>query len=671
MPIESADVPVQGESHDLEPDDEAKYDDVSVITAVTPIDLWPESSPVVEPSTSVVEPIDVGSQQRFSRYGRPIKPVVFSNADYERADQSTVKRLGLFGDTTESEQSTSDLITGAVINGENVQCYAGDTNVSGLGPEPTTLAQAMQSSEREEWRKAYQQEMESHRQFRTWDVVPIKSSVKPIPCRLVFKRKLDSTNNIAKFKCRLVIKGFKQKFGIDYTDTASPVAKWKSLRTVIAYCAETGMVIEQADFNNAFLHAKMDSEVFMEAPPGVKLPPNHACRLNLALYGLKQAPLRWNKEIDNKLIKLGYTALTSDPCVYIKLTSGGRRIIICLYVDDTIRCYSLADREIMRSDFDSLAKDYSIKDLGEVKWLLNVAVTRNQDERTIKLDQSAMITRLLEDYNMEQCKSASTPSFVPELTTEETGEFLDGKHINKYQSLVGALLYLANVTRFDIAFAVGQLTRFTSKPCAMHWTAALHVLRYLSGTVDLGIVFGGSQRQRAVLVNDGPNQEIIKSPLVVYSDANWGSDRIDRRSVTGTLVMFNSAPVVWRSVRQKTVALSTCEAEYMALSVGVTEAIFFRTFLRELLGIELCVPICVDNSAAISVAKSDCLHAKTKHIDLRHHHSRQSVSDGLVSVKWVPSGRQCADVLTKGLSVGIFKPLVQAIAVGNSKFFVP
>ena len=173
-----------------------------------------------------------------------------------------------------------------------------------------------------------------------------------------------------------------------------------------------------------------------------------------------------------------------------------------------------------------------------------------------------------------------------------------------------------------------------SNPSIEHFYACDVVFRYLSGTCDLGLVFGGGDLE-----------------LQGYCDANWGEDLEDRRSITGYVFVLNNAPVSWCTQKQPTVALSTQEAEYMSLSSACRELVWLRALLAEL-GIvySSAIPLYNDNAAAIALARDPVQHRRNKHIDIRHHYIRELVRSKVVDIEWLSGKELVADFLTKPLA---------------------
>jgi hypothetical protein len=230
-----------------------------------------------------------------------------------------------------------------------------------------------------------------------------------------------------------------------------------------------------------------------------------------------------------------------------------------------------------------------------------------------------------------------------------------------YRSIVGGLRYLVH-TRPDIAFAMGYVSRFMEDLREDHWTAVKWLLRYIKGTVDQGIVFakiGGSRLQ-----------------LTVFSDVDMAEDIDGRRSTSGVLVFLGSALISWLSLKQKVVALSTCEAKYVAAGTAAYQVVWLHRLLGELTGVEVYLPaLMVDNQPAIALAKNLVRHDQRKHKNVKFHFLRDCVDGGQIVIEFVETGRQLADVLTKPLGRLRFTELkeligmegVQGLAVGLGK----
>jgi hypothetical protein len=235
---------------------------------------------------------------------------------------------------------------------------------------------------------------------------------------------------------------------------------------------------------------------------------------------------------------------------------------------------------------------------------------------------------------MENVKSVRQP-LPPGIELVTNPNQCDSKFRTTYQQLIGTLLYITLGSRPDIAYAVTKLSQFCSNPSDVHLQGAKHVLRYLAHTSSYKITYKGDS-------NAG---------LIGYSDSDWAQDREDRHSVTGFVFFMASGPVCWNSRRQDTVALSSTEAEYMALTETSRQCAWMRTFQKEI-GFQPMnpTPICSDNLGAIHLASNPIQERRSKHIDTRHHFVREFVEKGSASLYWVEGKHQVADILTKNLA---------------------
>jgi hypothetical protein len=270
-------------------------------------------------------------------------------------------------------------------------------------------------------------------------------------------------------------------------------------------------------------------------------------------------------------------------------------------------------------------------DMGVAKRYTGIEIEYN-DDGSIKIHQESYIRELLKRHGMEDCNPVSTPS-DPSIKLTKTTDVDNPVNSTEYASITGGLMFGACVTRPDIMHATTQCSAYNANPCSRHLMAAKRILRYLAGTSDLGITYRPPT-----------------SDPEVFSDSDYAGNEDTRRSTTGCVVMFNGGAVIWQSRRQPTVALSTTEAEYMALTEAAKEVKWIRTFLAELgYGSTRSTVVNTDNQGALALAKNPVSHARSKHIDIRHHFIRESIADKSVWLQYVPTDDMTADSLTKAL----------------------
>jgi hypothetical protein len=284
-------------------------------------------------------------------------------------------------------------------------------------------------------------------------------------------------------------------------------------------------------------------------------------------------------------------------------------------------------------------------------------VERNRLARTLKLTQAAHAAEAGELCGLTsgECKGRTTPlSKDQQLTKAGPGQELREAEAQLYRSLVGKLMWMANGTRPDIQQAVSTLARYMSRPSDLHLRAAKSTLRYVMGTPSFGLVYRASSSS----CNTGPGA------LEGFGDADFAGDLDSRRSTTGFVFLLNGAAISWQSRLQKTVAVSTAEAEYMAAGAAVKEALWLRKLLSEALGgAPNCVPLWSDNQAALKLLKDAGSQNKTKHIDVLHHFARERVARGEVSFAYIPTAHMIADCMTKPLPEKMFVTLRDAMCM--------
>ena len=251
------------------------------------------------------------------------------------------------------------------------------------------------------------------------------------------------------------------------------------------------------------------------------------------------------------------------------------------------------------------------------------------------MDQTDYLKEKLIKFQMDKCKPRTTPCELAGYTDENAAPF---ENITLYREMVGSLIYATTCTRPDLCWTVSKLSQHLSNPTETHFTMLKHVLRYIAGTVDYRLTFRKSQNLK----------------LIAYSDADWASSP-DRRSTTGYYFSLSpSGPALsWKTKKQPTVALSSCESEYMALCAAAKEAIFLQNVLDDIgkvVGMS-CerrpVTIFEDNQGALALAKNPVHHERSKHIDIRYHFTRECVLNKQIEITYVQSENNVADIMTK------------------------
>lgn len=500
---------------------------------------------------------------------------------------------------------------------------------------PSCYQEAITSVDSQKWKGAIVEELNSHKKNHTWDIVSLPTGYKPIKCKWVFKVKQNSDGTSERYKARLVAKGCSQREGIDYTETFSPVVRYDTLRVLIALATLYNWEIDHVDAVVAFLQGNIDEEIYMECPEGLEVSKERGdkmvCRLQKAIYGLKQSGRAWYTKLDEGLKSLGLICADFDCCVYYNIKSCDI-LIIAVYVDDLLIFSSSA---ILKDELkEKLFNNFDIKDLGELQYCLGIEIQRDRTKGITTLSQKGYIESVLRKYNMHDSKPVNTPSDCNQKLTKSSNQETDNlSHL--YQSAVGSLLYAAKATRPDIAHVVSVLCQYCSNPSKVHWTAAKRVFRYLHGTLDLKLTFSRDESEE----------------IVGYCDSDFAGCLDDRKSTSGFVYTLAGGAITWQSKKQSTVASSTVEAEYIALASATKEAIWLRKFLTELNFPSNSQPIKIycDNKGAIDLTKNSLFHARTKHIDIVHHVSRNASKMKQIEVLKIGTEAMVADSLTKAV----------------------
>lgn len=502
--------------------------------------------------------------------------------------------------------------------------------------EPKTFAEAMKSKQRKKWKAAAEEEMASHKKNRTWDLIDKPEKAKLIGCKWLFKLKPGIPGvEDERYKGRLVAKGYSQTEGIDYNEIFSPVVKHVSIRFMLSVVVNLDFELEQMDVKTAFLHGTLEERILMTQPEGFIKPgdENKVCLLRKSLYGLKQSPRRWNQRFDGFMRDQLFDKSSRDPCVYFRDAQTSKAIYLLLYVDDML--IASGNKQTIKELKDRLSGEFEMKDLGKASRILGMDIVRDRKKGTLVLSQGKYIEKVLRTFGMRDVKSVTTPTSAQyslrSLSDKEWKIEEQYMEYIPYASAVGSLMYAMVGSRPDLGFAVGFVSRFMSKPSREHWSAVKWVLKYLRGASDLNLTF----KKDSKFIIEG------------FSDSDYATDRDRRRSVTGYAFKIGGNTVSWKSCLQSVVALSTTEAEYMALHEAAKESIWLRGLCNELGFKQNNATIHCDSQSAIALARNPVYHERTKQIDTKFHFIRDLVEAGDVILKKIHTTPNPADFLTK------------------------
>jgi hypothetical protein len=516
--------------------------------------------------------------------------------------------------------------------------------------EPQSYKEALESEHVDKWMAAFKEEYDSLIANKTWEIVPLPPGSTAINCKWIGKVKPAYDRIPERYKGRLVAIGSRQKYGVDYDDVFAPVPHQEAVKAAFAEIASLDLEIIQFDIKTAFLYAKLDKTIYMKQPEGFVVPgkEDHVCLLVKSLYGLKQAPRLWHHRLDEVLIKFGLKNCAADRCIYIRRTPDETTIVIA-HVDDGIAASS--KRSVLVDIGTHLGAEFIMHTVPPTRYI-GLNISRDRPNKRIFVSQSHMIEKLSSRFGMSNLAPKSIPAdpsirLIANKSPKSEGEKTTSPY--PYREAVGALLYLALMTRPDISYAVGQVSKYCQNPNESHWNAVTQIFAYLNGTMDFGIWLGGE-----------------RTGLIGYTDADYAGDKNDYRSTSGSIFFFHGGPVSWSSKKQTCTVLSTTEAEYIAACEATKTAVWLSCLLQDFSGTEQRkVPMFCDNESAVRLAYNAEFHQRTKHVLVRYHYIRQQVAEGKIEVKYISTNDQLADIFTKALPSPKFITMRKRIGVGK------
>jgi hypothetical protein len=505
----------------------------------------------------------------------------------------------------------------------------------------------------EEWNKVEEKELGMLKSMGVYVDEMLPEGRKAIGNRWVFEFKKDVNGGPPIYKARLVAQGFSQVPFVDYDATFAPVAKSVSVRFVAVHSALHGWHLECFDATRAFLWGDLTRVIYMHYPPGYVSPEGlrSVWRLLKSLYGLKQASLIWYKLLRKVLESLGFMRSELDHALFVyKRPWGGSDVhcLLAMHVDDGLAGSTSMD--FLGFIKGEIKKAFGIKDLGPLKIFLGIQFERNLETRELFIHQEMFIDSLLLKYDLTNCNAVKTPldrDHPLGLATDVHSPVVNLTHT--YQQLVGSLLFLQVCSRPDISFAVLLLSQHCSSPELHHLAAAKRVLRYLKGTRSYQLHYGGNDQHL---------------PLSGLSDADWAGNKKDRASVSGFVWSLGGGPISWSAKKQNCIALSTTEAEYVALTCAIQEGVWLQQSLKQF-QVDCPSPLIIstDNNGAKSLSVNDSNHGKAKHIDIRYHFICSHIESNAFVVKHTPGAENTADIFTKPLSRIVFQSHVARLGL--------
>jgi hypothetical protein len=653
----------------------------------TPSDA--EGTAATELPTTTDVPRTVGASTRLSTRSTKgtWKSTKYANESW-MADAYTEKDAHIFEQDSQLAYLASlatDLDTG-LLDVQSPMIYAATKKRK--DPDTPDYALAMSGEDKEAYLLAMQNEIEELKKKDTWQVVPrINATGKNIlPSTWAFKKKRYPDGRARKHKARFCCRGDRQLEGVDYFETYAPTVGWSTVRLLLTMTLANGWATRQVDYTNAFAQADLKEEVYVELPRdfAASEPGEHVLKLNKSLYGLKQAPKTFFEHLRTGLMERGFKQSAVDPCLFMK-----DAMLCVVYVDDTI--FAGPDASKLDEMIQSLSDDsggtktkYELQAEGTVQDFLGINI-KQISERSFRLTQTGLIKKILTTTHLLDARTKSTPSTTTALGSDKNGLPFDESW--EYASVVGMLMYLGTNSRPDIAFAVNQCARHTHNPRGSHAKAVKHICRYLKGTANRGLEF--------TLDGEMAIDCYVDSDFAGLWQQEEEQDPVSTRSRTGYFLTFGGCPLLWGSRLQTETALSTMEAEYIALSQSMRELIPIREVVLEMQHhvfggrkILACrthskifeesnesdtrgdkiahnkLPISTvyeDNNACLKFATAPKMSPRTKHIAVKYHFFREKVEKLEIQVVRIDSEDNVADAFTKGLPEVTFQRLRKKI----------
>ena len=504
-----------------------------------------------------------------------------------------------------------------------------------LESDEPSVEEALKGPNAKHWQHAMDEEVAAIEKNGTWELVDPPIGTNIIWSHFILKVKCDEKGEITHYKAQLVANSNMQREGIDFNETFAAVAKLPSVCAVLTNATSQGWEIHQINIKNAYLNTELSETIYMHPPSGCLKPGQEGkvCKLIKCLYSTQQASFEWYETLHEFFTEIGFMCSVVNHVVFFR-HEGEFSSVVSVSTDDmVITGNSIDSINWVKGEF---RKRFEISDLGEIKWLLGLEIKYDKAARTLSISQGAYIDKLIEHFGLSDANAISTPfELGTALSADQspsmpcqTAEML---HI-PYKELVGSIAWSALTTHPDISFPSLTLAQFMQNPGCTHWEVGKRIIHYLKG-----------MRNYALNLTD-PNKGII-----AYVDADWGLQN-HCHSISGHIVSFAGMLVAWGSKKQSIVALSSTEAEYVAMTNVLKDILWLRNLIAEIhVPITTPTPLHCDNQGAIALTLNNKFHLQMKHIDIRYHFIQEAVENDHVLPLYCPTDAMVMDVLTKVL----------------------
>nr|GEY34536.1 retrovirus-related Pol polyprotein from transposon TNT 1-94 [Tanacetum cinerariifolium] len=479
------------------------------------------------------------------------------------------------------------------------------------------------------WIEAMQEELNEFEWLEVCELVPRPDKVMVITLKWIYKVKLDELGGILKNKARLVARGYRQEEGIDFEESFAPVARLEAIRIFLAYAAHKNMVVYQMDVKTTFLNGNLREEVYVSQPDGCVDPdnPNHMYKLKKALYGLKQAPRAWSKHIDiryhfiKEQVENGVIELYFVNTEY-QLADLFTKALESLKKYGFESCDPVDTPMVEKSKLDE-DKEGKTVDPSHYRAFADVDHAGCQDTRRSTSGSVQFLGERLRSWSSKRQKSVAIFSTeaeyialsgcldTPMVEKSKLDEDKEGKAIDPslYHGMIGTLLYLT-ASRPDLQFAICICARYQARPTEKHYSSV---------------------------------------SLTAFADAHHASCQDTRRSTSGSVQFLGERLLSLSSKRQKSAAISSTKAEYIALSGYCAQILWMRSQLSDYGLAFNKIPMYCDNKSAIALCCNNVQHSRSKHIDIRYHFIKEPIENGVIELYFVNTEYQLADLFTKAL----------------------
>jgi hypothetical protein len=612
---------------------------------------------VQDDETNVNDVSDDEDQAKNEKEDEPINPVdyqipggtAWTSTRSGRSVKAPARLINEMGTPAVQQQHYEIKLTDAERNYFEVMKEIGELACvgAGLGGGFTNTQElhvmkydeAMAGPDADKWKIAVEEEhdrMVKHQVFKPVPPEKLPEGAKVLTSTWAMKKKANGT-----YRAHLNARGYEQEDGEHYDEDskASPVVQDATINLVLVLIVMMNWYAILCDVRGAFLHGEFekDRKVYMEIPQGMEqhYTPGWLLLLLKTLYGTKQAAKAFWLKLLTVLAAMHFMRSKADPCLYYHWTVLGLVLIIS-WVDDLLIC---GQKEAVLKTKEDLKKHFEIDDVGELKEYVGCKVERDKD--SIKLTQPVLLQSFVDEFDLQPTE-AQTPAPAGEVL-QKVEEVMSDQEQFKYRSGVGKLLHLMKWSRPEILNAVQELSRFMTGAAKAHVKAMYRVMNYCLDTPKCGLVL----QPKRHCADGGKDFEFEISGL---ADSDYAKDPEPRRSVSGYASFLEGAPITRKSKMQGCVTLSVTEAEYVS-ATECAQDMLFAMRVMESIGLTVKKPMIleIDNKGAIDLTNNWAAGGRTRHVDVRHHFLRELKEEGIIHVKWIPTGENSADLFTKNL----------------------